>query len=158
VSAPVGNEIEGSVIHLSADLVTTTTPVSVIRVDEATASIDASLDTWIVIHGRGNNSSTDYILQLTGTLSSLLPESQVLALDWQEGAFATPRLPDFTGEVWIAPVAQWACSVLSDYGFEASAVNLIGHSWGAVLASELCRSAFLTRTCSTKWGHHLEEK
>jgi len=22
----------------------------------------------------------------------------------------------------------------------------------------LCRSAFLTRTCSTKWGHYLEEK
>ena len=98
------------------------------------APISSDLPTWIVIHGR-TDSARD-MAALANAIDDSTENIQVMTLDWEAGAHET-NLVDFTGEAWIKPVADWTAQALSDFGFTSTMLNLIGHSWGAVLAGEL---------------------
>lgn len=106
---------------------------------DSTAPIDPAEITWVVTHGR--NGAFDPILDprmwnLANAVDTARSEDQVLTLDWREGA-DSPLITDFQGEAWLVAVAQWAEQVLTSYGFTSNLVNLVGHSWGAVISGEL---------------------
>ncbi len=128
VSPPVSNTITGAAVD-GAD----TTPVTLERIDSLNA-IDPALPTWVVIHGRASSAWDPLITVLADALSTTRPADQVLTLDWHYGAAGSGV--DFTGERWIAPVGGWASSVMADYGFTTSQLNLVGWSWGGVITSE----------------------
>jgi pimeloyl-ACP methyl ester carboxylesterase len=105
------------------------------------ATIDANPNqqTWIVIHGRSSSrfsAPTPNIPRLANAILARRPTDQVLTLDWSGPATAQSGFL-FLEEDWIQPVATWAASALSAYGFSASMINLVGHSWGANLSDEL---------------------
>lgn len=105
---------------------------------DSTAPIDPAMQTWVVIHGRNGSFSepTDRVKQLADDVVLAREDDQVITLNWSEGA-DSPLIIDFFGESWLVPVAQWTAEVLEAYGFTTSLVNLVGHSWGAVISGEL---------------------
>ncbi len=56
-----------------------------------------------------------------------------MTLDWS----AIAALSIGTTENQIKPVAEWASTVLSTYGFSGGMLNLVGHSFGAYVAAEM---------------------
>ena len=67
---------------------------------------------------------------------------QVLTLDWHQAAAPATGLTsafDLTEERWIPHAGQWAADALSGMGISGGNLNLIGHSWGAVVAGELAQ-------------------
>ncbi|MHC4401862.1 MAG: Calx-beta domain-containing protein, partial [Planctomycetota bacterium] len=60
-------------------------------------------------------------------------EEQVLTLDWS--VIAGLGIGDT--ESYIIPVAEWAGSALTSYGFGGGLLNLVGHSFGAYVATEM---------------------
>lgn len=103
--------------------------------------IDPSMRTWIVTHGRNGSfgKSTDRVKQLADQIVGVREGDQVLTLDWTEGAsfVSLGNFTDFSQEAWILAVANWAERTLTNYGFTSSNVNLVGHSFGAVISGEL---------------------
>ncbi|MGD1902098.1 MAG: lamin tail domain-containing protein [Geitlerinemataceae cyanobacterium] len=111
--------------------------------------------TWLVIHGwNGNLDKSDSTLNdLVGTLKGQPGESlstdndRILALDWREAARSGGGIGDgladggnFKAATWIAPVAEFATRVLYEhYGVAGDELNLVGHSLGAFVASEIGR-------------------
>jgi hypothetical protein len=95
--------------------------------------------TWIVIHGRSSSrysAPTPNIPRLASAILTRRPDDQVLTLDWSGPA--TPQSGFlFLEEDWIQPVAAWAANALLAYGFAASNINLVGHSWGGNMTDEL---------------------
>jgi pimeloyl-ACP methyl ester carboxylesterase len=109
------------------------TPVTLHRIDSSDP-INPNLETWIVIHGL--NSSASDMMDLARAVDGDSGNAQVLTLDWSVGAL--PVL--FLGEMYIEPVANWTAQTLATYGFNSSAINLIGHSWGAVMTAEIAEA------------------
>src|SRR5207244_2519716 len=70
---------------------------------------------------------------LAKAIADARPKEQVLVLDWRHGADDV-RL---SGEAWIPFVGQTAADVLLRLGFLGKNVNLVGHSWGALVSYEL---------------------
>jgi len=127
---PHGNNIAGQ-----APRGALTSPVALSRFD-STSPIDYALNTWVVIHGRDSDPNKANILALATALRDSLEKYQVLTLNWNEAS--RPILfDDFQGEDWIQPVAAWTASTLLASGFKGNRLNLIGHSWGALVADEL---------------------
>jgi pimeloyl-ACP methyl ester carboxylesterase len=106
--------------------------------------INPSKQTWIVIHGRKSssiNTSGGNIPRLAQAIASQQKDDQVLVLDWSDAA-RDPDLPDyhaFSHEDWIEPVAEWAATALTTYGFSGSSLNLVGHSWGGSMTDEIAK-------------------
>lgn len=100
--------------------------------------IDPLMRTWVVIHGRNGSfdGDTDRVKILADQLFDARDEDQILTLDWSQGANSLNDA-DFSQEAWIVSVANWASQVLTAYGFPVENVNLIGHSFGGVIAGEL---------------------
>lgn len=107
--------------------------VSIDRYDSPLEVIDASRPAWVVIHGNDSAPTTNYIDSLAQALHFASAGQQVLTLDWSEIA----ALPIYTTENQIKPVAEWASSALSTYGFSGGLLNLVGHSFGAYVAAEM---------------------
>lgn len=101
--------------------------------------IDPSDTTWIVIHGRDESSLSDDIITLASAVVAERPDDQVLTLDWKRGAAPKSFLTDFTGQDWTQAVGIAAGIALQSYGFSGSSLNLIGHSWGAYVATNLAQ-------------------
>jgi pimeloyl-ACP methyl ester carboxylesterase len=113
---------------------------------DSTVPIDPSTRTWIVTHGRNGSfaDSDDRVKQLADQIVVAREGEQVLTLDWTEGASFVPLgdFTDFSQESWILPVATWAKHALTNYGFTSASVNLVGHSFGAVISGEIA-AAFM---------------
>ncbi|MGB3192460.1 MAG: hypothetical protein WBB43_23885, partial [Limnoraphis sp.] len=105
--------------------------------------------TWIVIHGNVNNAGD--MNDVANAIKSNAPNSQVLTLDWSEGAnnvdeglwgvINTDIINQALGEStpWIQPVAQAARNVLTDLGISNNNINLAGHSLGAYISYEIAK-------------------
>jgi len=101
--------------------------------------IDSTKQTWVVVHGRNGALDPDLdprMWRLANAVDSATSDDQVLTLDWREGA-SSQNAVDFSAEAWIVSVANWAQQALAGYGFASTNVNLVGHSFGAVIAGEL---------------------
>jgi len=106
--------------------------------------IDPTKQTWIVIHGRNSssiNTSGGNIVRLAQAIASQRPNDQVLVLDWSAAAQDNdpPNYSAFTHDDWIEPVAQWAATALTGYGFSGLSLNLVGHSWGGNMTDEIAK-------------------
>ena len=62
---------------------------------------------------------------------------QVLTLDWREAASSVASIFDGSAENWIPSIAEWAKTALQTMGFTNLSLNLLGHSYGAVISGEL---------------------
>lgn len=102
----------------------------------STARIE-NLETWVVIHG---NTDSPEPKGNIGRLANTIAQEgrQVLVLDWSDIADNYGQLrPDLTAR-WIHDVADFAVGALSDiWKIATSNINLIGHSLGAYVASEM---------------------
>lgn len=108
-----------------------------------TETIDPNAETWIVIHGNASNPDTGNIFDLASTVEAKVAEKkgQVLVIDWREPA-NNPDLnlvPNPAASAnWIHDVADFAAQALRDvWKIDPSKINLIGHSLGTYVASEL---------------------
>lgn len=109
-----------------------------IRPISAGSNIVADRATWIVIHGRNSSPDSSSISQLAGRIEGYQAGDQVLTLDWRNAAAS--GAVGGAGEDFIKPVASWASTALSAYGFIGSRLNLVGHSWGSYVAAETAES------------------
>jgi len=103
----------------------------------STSELKPRNQTWIVVHGRRASRNSDYIKRLVNALNQQPEElvSQVITIDWSDIA-GTPQL---IGEFGIPAVANWNYLRLKEAGFTPSQINIIGHSWGALVANELAK-------------------
>ena len=111
-----------------------TQPVDIRGLGPGATLIDPALTTWVVIHGRNQSSSSANVVQLAKQIDQYQPGDQVLLLDWTKAAESGSI--GGNGENYIRPVAAWAAQALTDYGFAGSQINLVGYSWGALIAAE----------------------
>jgi pimeloyl-ACP methyl ester carboxylesterase len=90
-------------------------------------------ETWVVIHGH-RSAPDGFIGELASTIEQ---KHQVLVLDWSEPADNPFSRPDLSAR-WIRAVAEFTAQTLSDiWGLTTSNINLIGHSLGSYVASEI---------------------
>lgn len=116
--------------------------VGIIRAD-GNSSITRAVDSWLLIHGKDNR--PDPFLNDTGLAKAVASPvsgsgvslSRVLAVDW-ETATATGRT-NFSNP-WIIKAGAAVARMLSDYSITGSRLNIIGHSWGALLGYEIGRA------------------
>ena len=109
--------------------------------------------TWVIIHG-WNDTPNGRFTDLAGKISATNPSNRVLLLDWREAAynnsellgveFGVPGQGNFRAGTWITPVAEFAVKALKDsYGIDSQtalqSLNLIGHSLGSLISSEMGR-------------------
>lgn len=106
-------------------------------------NIDPTKDTWIVIHGWQDSFSEDNDDQSMNNLANEvflnagISGMQVLTLDWREAASSVASIFDGSAENWIPSIAEWAKTALQTMGFTNLSLNLLGHSYGAVISGEL---------------------
>jgi Ca2+-binding RTX toxin-like protein len=114
--------------------------------DNDSGDIDPAVKTWIIIHGLNSSteSENNVFQELADVIRTLPPSDQVLLLDWTAAAdaaelgsweFPSPDVGNV--EARIPYLASKAASVLTDYGFDPSNINLIGASFGAYVAAEI---------------------
>lgn len=105
--------------------------------------------TWVVIHGWNSSPDGESIAPLSNALAQKAGENdRVLALDWREAAENALGAFNLGGNgiaaTWIASVAEFAVKALQDkYGIDsekaAESLNLVGHSLGTLVSSEMGR-------------------
>lgn len=100
--------------------------------------------TWVIVHGRSCAASDFY--SLASAIAMRQPETQVLVLDWSEGA-ADNFPTGLNGATWTPVVAEWTGRVLKSLGLTGDQVSLLGHSWGAYIAYDIAANW-------TDNGHH----
>jgi hypothetical protein len=136
----LGNTVVGSVQPLQS--LYGNTQVTLQRIDSA-APIDPNKVTWIILHGRDESfehSTSNIMWNLAQAVDVATGTAQVLTLDWSSGAGSIFGPADFHGETYIQPIAQWLAAILNSNGFAGSNINVIGHSWGGVMAAEFAAS------------------
>jgi len=108
--------------------------------------------TWLIVHG-WNDFPEGSFLDIATEISQTNPEDRVLLLNWTEAAYNKSDIfedglnigeGNVRAATWISPVAEFAVKALNDfYGidFEAASenLNLIGHSLGVFVNSEMGR-------------------
>ncbi len=99
----------------------------------------ADASTFLVIHGRISSPEAENIRHLAQAIDGYRPDDQVLTLDWREGAADNVGSLGLEGSRWISRVAPWAATYLVNAGMDPANLNLVGHSWGALLAGEIAR-------------------
>ncbi len=95
----------------------------------------ANVPTWVVIHGRTDDESSDQILELASTMKKL--GQQVITLDWSQAAKDNASAIGLEGSAWIDSVASWAVRQLKELGLSADNINLVGHSWGTYVSNSI---------------------
>ncbi|WP_293339373.1 pre-peptidase C-terminal domain-containing protein [Microcoleus sp. CAWBG58] len=98
--------------------------------------------TWVVIHGLNDTpSSTGSLGKLASTVEKAVEKlgGQVLVVDWSgSAASSTNGIPDpGPASEWIHDVATLAVSSLKKWGININNINLIGHSLGTYVSSEI---------------------
>jgi Ca2+-binding RTX toxin-like protein len=102
---------------------------------------------WLLIPGF-TASSDSFDATLATAIYDANPNDTVLALDWTQvsgtptnNAAAGIAIGDlYRSGSWITPVATAVRNKLVEWGMPATALNIVGHSLGAHLASELAAS------------------
>jgi ELWxxDGT repeat protein len=116
---------------------------------------DGSGQTWVVIHGWNSSTGEANINELIQSIQGQVgANDRVLALNWQEAAANTSGIGDnltslaeganARAATWITPVAEFAVRTLQErYGIDAAkastSLNLVGHSLGSLLSSDIGR-------------------
>lgn len=124
--------------------------------------------TWVITHGWNDNIGGNFE-EIANKIKTINPNDQVLLLDWREasnneannsGGNLGAGLSGGNGDAatWIASVAQFAVETLRDvYGIDSQEalqnLNLIGHSLGSLLSSEIGR---IYREGSNRNGENIE--
>lgn len=100
--------------------------------------------TWVVIHGWRDSPENSGMRALVEAVDNAAdPNDRVLVLDWKEASNVGSELSDgnFIAATWIRPVAELAVRKLQALGIDGNAasnsLNLIGHSLGSLLSSEI---------------------
>ena len=95
--------------------------------------------TWVVIHGRTDNSNN--FRNLAGQIYRDQPSDQVVVLDWSPSAHDNTGFSDVSlnGAEWIPNVAKWTKDTLASFGIQNQPIYLVGHSWGSYVAYEISR-------------------
>jgi pimeloyl-ACP methyl ester carboxylesterase len=139
----LGNSVTGTVQGLDTQIGSTRVPatsVTLHRID-SNLPIDPTLQTWIVIHGRSENFDPNTVMaNLANEIDAVTGTAQVLTVDWRDGAnpIGLDNISlDFHGETYIRPIAQWLAGLFAGDGLTGSRINIVGHSWGGVMAAEL---------------------
>jgi pimeloyl-ACP methyl ester carboxylesterase len=106
------------------------------------AKVDPNAETWIVIHGNADNPNKDKIFDLAKAVEEQVEgkRGQVLVIDWSDSANnKSLGQPDpFLSSNWISDVANFAVEALRDeWKIASEKINLIGHSLGTYVASEI---------------------
>ena len=116
------------------------------------AKVDPNAETWIVIHGnadnpnkdKDNNPGNEKIFNLAKAVEEQVAgkKAQVLVIDWSASAnnkssiFDVPD-PGLSAN-WISDVANFAVEAIRDkWKIASEKINLIGHSLGTYVASEI---------------------
>ena len=108
-------------------------PVSLTKIGGG--AIDPSKETWVVIHGwQGDGASMETIAERAQIQR---PGAQILILDWAVPA-ASPN--PAVAEDNVTAVGAWAAQALTDAGFPAGAISIIGHSYGCYVGAELAKA------------------
>ncbi len=102
---------------------------------------------WLLIPGF-TAPSNSFDATLATAINDANPNDTVLALDWTQvsgtptnNATAGIAIGDlYRSGSWITPVATAVRNKLVEWGMPATAINIVGHSLGAHLASELAAS------------------
>lgn len=118
---------------------------------------DGESNVWIIIHGwndRPNNPNSNLTFAELGQSVGRATGNTdiVLTLDWSEASINTTTFADSfqrnfanvleglngIAATWIASVGAWAAQQLQEWGItDGSKINLIGHSLGTLLSSEI---------------------
>lgn len=116
------------------------------RIDGQPIAFD--VPTWLVIHGRADDSSSfvnlaNVIAQSAKAIPQSGPFEQVLLLDWSEGSKDNhPFLgidEGLDGAGWIPFTGEWVSGVLATLGVTSAKLRLVGHSWGSYMAYEIAK-------------------
>ena len=110
-------------------------------------SSDPNRQTWIVIHGWNDSPDNTDLRGIANTIASQKPNDRVLMLDWSQAShlkflqLGTPGAVGDTGKAatWISPVAREVFNKLKEE-VSSQNLNLVGHSLGALLSSEIART------------------
>lgn len=107
------------------------------------APLNSNLPITLVIHGRADNDGQTYpgtqpsnnISELTKQLKlSTGDTGQVITIDWHDAA-NTGVLPGSLDDArWTPTIGKWIAQQLMNQGFDASKVQLIGHSHGTYIS------------------------
>lgn len=112
-----------------------TRPVNIRVTGNSSFQNITDIETWIVVHGHTNSPDTPTISALEEAIAGL--GYQVLVLDWSSPANNSVIRPDLSAR-WIHEVANFAVGALRDiWGIASSNINLIGHSLGSYVSSEI---------------------
>ena len=110
--------------------------------------------TWVIVHGWDSSPEGENIEYLIDkTVSAAGENDRVLALDWSEASnnegSSLREVERVLGggngiaATWIAPTAEFAVRALAEFGINSSnaaeKLNLIGHSLGSFVSSEIGR-------------------
>ena len=103
--------------------------------------------TWVIVHGFSSSSEGENIQLLAESVREhAKANDRVLLLDWREAAINQQRFgyDPYTAMTWGTSVAEYAVKTLiNEYGLSAddakNQLNLVGHSLGAYVASEIGR-------------------
>ena len=106
-------------------------------------SIDPNKETWIVVHGNADSSTSPKMSALADAVAEYKKkhnsneEPQVLVVNWSEPADNNSNAgfrPDLAAE-WVNKVAEFAVHSLKDvWGIPANKINLVGHSLGTFVS------------------------
>ncbi|MBF2008527.1 MAG: hypothetical protein IGS49_24560 [Chlorogloeopsis fritschii C42_A2020_084] len=112
--------------------------------------------TWIAIHGWNGNYAN--FADLAENIFSSNPQDIVLTLDWTQASGRAGDNPEnntpvggvldggvFFAASWIGGVAEEVAQQLKDWGINPSALNLVGHSLGTLLAGEIAWQLVLSK-------------
>lgn len=130
----------------------------------ANPDLDKLEQTWVVIHGWTANSDDETdnpgdLNDVAQQIKEKRPNDRVLMIDWREAAYNNPvekifgnifnsgpesdGIGNYFAASWIAHVAEYAVNTLRAYGIDGNAalqsLNLVGHSLGSLVASEIGR-------------------
>ena len=109
--------------------------------------------TWVIIHGWRSSPDAENIANLIDEVTQKADKSdRILALDWREAAYngnpdntpiALAQGGNGIAATWISATAEFAVEALEQYGIDSvsasQSLNLIGHSLGSLVSSEIGR-------------------
>lgn len=97
---------------------------------------------WIILHGW--NANYDNFRAIASEIKDANPNDIVLTLNWLEASSSSTgtaadlaTFGNYYAATWIGPVAEVVAQHLKLWGIDPQSVNLVGHSLGALLASEI---------------------
>jgi hypothetical protein len=105
--------------------------------------LDHSAPTFVITHGMGGTESDDRFHQLANAIAVVLPEANVIRLDWSASSQKTAtfmRLPSpWAVAQEIDPVADQAAQDLEALGLDSSRTTFIGESFGNCVNAQIAK-------------------